>query len=103
MEHVKGKESNEMCQWNFLGETLYYLLMFDLGYNVYFEKNIVIIDLVEQSIYFLLLFFCCGIAIDGYILLSFNTELIPDRLGCNSLDVIMITPSYFLPFPLLFS
>lgn len=28
-----------MCQWNFCGETLYYLLMFDLGNNVYFEKR----------------------------------------------------------------
>lgn len=56
-------------------------------------------DLVEQSIYILFYYFCYGIAIDGYILLSFNTELIPARLGSNSLNVIMITPSYFLPLP----
>lgn len=51
---------------------------------------------------FLGFFFCYGIAIDGYILLSFNTEHKPARLGSNSLNVIMITPWYFLPLPLLF-
>lgn len=57
-------------------------------------------DVVERSIY--LFFFSCGIAINGYILLSFNTELMPARLGSNSLNGKMITLWYFLPLPLLF-
>lgn len=80
MERAKGKESNETCLWNFLCETLYSLLIFDFGYNSYFEK--LSYSRSNSSIY-IYLYFYYDISIDKYDLLSVNTLLMPDRLSSN--------------------
>lgn len=75
---AKGKESNEMCLWNFLGETLYYLLIFDFGYNIYFEK--LSYSRSSLSVYIIFFHFYWGISINEYDLLSVNTELMQIHL-----------------------
>lgn len=77
MERAKGKESNETCLWSFLGETFYYLLVFGFKHNSYFEK--LSYSTSSSSTYIFFHFYCC-ISIDGWDLLSVNTELMPDIL-----------------------
>lgn len=67
-----------MCLWNFLGETLYYLLIFDFGYNSVFQNKCY--SRSSSRIYIFFNFYY-GISVDEYDLLSVNIVLIPDTLS----------------------
>lgn len=86
------------CIWNFLGETLYNLLVFGFGYHIYFEK----LSYSSYSSSICISFhFCYVISTNEYHLLSVNRELKPDRLSNDSWNGM--TPWYFVPLTLFFS